>query len=220
MKSLSLESIYAKLHRNILLAESYTEIPELSFIIKACRLKPFSYFFENKTNKLTLITWWFDEFGNSLKITKNKRLKVIQGDLSLDRSKIICTDLYQGLSIDKTIKMSKCAYFCYGQDEDIYQDCLLVSLLGIDNYLRTYLYMYGDWKRVSPLLIGIKNLKLIARHTDIQYFHEFTIKENTGLPCQEARVWLTCLPAKTEFLKILEKQCSIAFAILNTQGVI
>ena len=219
MKSLSIESIYYKLNRNILLAQSYTEIPELSFIIKSCRLKPYSYFFENKTNKITLMRWWFDEFGNSLKITKKKILKVIQGDLSLDKSKIICTDLYYGLSLDKAIKISKLAYLCYGQDEDEYQDCLLMSLLGIDNYLRTYLYMYGDWRHISPLLIGIKNLKLIAKHTDIQYFHEFSIKENAGLPCQEARIWLTCLPANTEFLKTLEKQCGIAFAILNTQGI-
>ena len=47
----------------ILLVQSYTEIPELSFIIKSCRLKPYSYFFKEQSNKIILYSWWFDECG-------------------------------------------------------------------------------------------------------------------------------------------------------------
>jgi hypothetical protein len=214
MKSPSLETLYADLHRSILLVQSYTDVPELAFIIKSCRLKPYSYFFEGKTNKITLHSWWFDEFGNSLKL-KNKKIKIVYGDLLLDRRKIICTDLYAGLSLDKVIKMSKFAQIISGRDEDIYQDCLILSLLGIDNYLRTFLYLYGEWQQVSPLTIGLKNLKTIVNHHDIQYFRDLTIKENNPLPCMEARVWLTCLPSKKDLLDLLDKQCGIAYAILR-----
>jgi hypothetical protein len=49
----------------ILLAQGYSEIKELSFIIKACRFKPHDYIFKDKSNKLILYTEWFDEYGNS-----------------------------------------------------------------------------------------------------------------------------------------------------------
>src|SRR6185295_2676581 len=107
MSSSNIERLYAKIRQHILLAQSYTEIGELAFIIKSCRLKPHSHIFEGKNNKLTLHRWWFDEFGNSLKIVKNKRIKLIYNDLSLSRDRVVCTDLYRGLSIDRIAKTSK-----------------------------------------------------------------------------------------------------------------
>ena len=214
MKSPNLETIYANLNKSILLAQSYTEIPELAFIIKSCRLKPHSYFFEEKTNKITLFSWWFDEFGNSLKF-KNKKTKIIYGDLLLDRRKIVCTDLYFGLSLNKIVKMSKFAHIICGRDEDIYQECIFISLLGIDNYIRTYLYMYGEWQQVSPLMIGLKNLRIIANNQDLRYFREISIKEKLPFPCQDARIWLTCIPSVSDFNCLLDKQCGIVYPLFN-----
>lgn len=215
MKSPSIESIYSLLHKHLLLIESYTEIPNLSFIFKACRLKPYSYFFEKRNNKITLYTWWFDEYGNSIRLDKNKKLKITYGDLSLDKTNIVCTDLYYGLSIDKILKISKFAYVSYGTDEDMYQDCALVSFLGIDNYLRTYLYLYGYWQQVSPLLIGTKHLEIIAKNLDLRYYKELPDTKNVKLPCADARAWLTCIPISEEFSDILDKQCGTVSSILN-----
>jgi len=214
MKSPSLESIYATLEKSLRLIESYTEIPKLAFLFRACRLKPHSYFFEKKDNKIILYTWWFDEFSNSVKLTKNKKLKIIYGDLSLDRDKITCTDLYYGLSINKILKISKLAFISYGTDEDMYQDCALISLLGIDNYLRTYLYVYGYWQQVSPLFLGIKNLKIIAKNLDLQGHRELLKSENR-LPCVGARAWLTCIPVSKEFSDMLDKQCGIVSSVFK-----
>lgn len=215
MKSPSLESVYEKLEKCLRLVESYTDIPKLAFIFKTCRLKPYSYFFEKRDNKIILYKWWFDEFGNSLKLTKNKRIKIIYGDLSLDRNKIACTDLYYGLSINKILKISKLAYVSCGIDEDMYQNCALISLLGIDNYLRTYLNVYGYWQQVSPLFLGINNLKIIAKNLDLCNYKELSNKENIKLPCAEARTWLTYVPVGEEFSNVLDKQCSIVSSILK-----
>lgn len=214
MKSPSLESIYATLEKSLRLIESYTEIPKLAFLFRACRLKPHSYFFEKRDNKIILYTWWFDEFSNSVKLTKNKKLKIIYGDLGLDRDKVTCTDLYYGLSINKILKISKLAFISCGTDEDMYQDCALISLLGIDNYLRTYLYVYGYWQQVSPLFLGIKNLKIIAKNLDLQGHRELLKSENR-LPCVEARAWLTCVPVSKEFSDVLAKQCGIVSSIFK-----
>lgn len=206
MKSPSLDAMYAGLDRHILLAQSYTEIKELSFIIKTCRLKPYSYIFEDRTNNLILYKLWFDEYGNSLQITDSKKIKIIHNDLSLDLNNIICTDLYYGLSLDKVIKISKLAYLFIGKDEDLYQECCLVSFLGIDNFLRTYMYSYGEWKQASPLLLGLKNLRTINGNLDIKYFQKFENKENMLIPCSSAETWLTCIPMSQEFTELLEKQ--------------
>ena len=74
--------------------KSYTEIRNLSFIIKSCRLKPTKYYFGDKQNKTILYKEWFDEYNNSLIITRDKSPKIIYGDLSIN--KFSYTDLYYG----------------------------------------------------------------------------------------------------------------------------
>jgi hypothetical protein len=205
MKSPSIDNFYTKLDKQILLAQSYTEIGELFFIIKACRLKPYSYIFEKREEKIVLYRHWVDEFGNSLHITTKKRLKPIYNDVSLKRDSLVCTDLYHGLSLDKIAKISKLAYLCLGKDEDLYQDCAVVTFLGIDNYLRSYQYLYGEWRAVSPLSIGVRNLRIIGKHRDIKYFHQFDIKENMPIPCISSSQWLTFVPPSQAFLTHMEK---------------
>jgi hypothetical protein len=217
MKSPSLDALYTQIDRCILLTQSYTEVSELFFVIKACRLKPYDYIFEDKTNKLVLYRWWFDEFGNSLHINKQKRVKITYNDLALDRERIICTDLYHGLSMNKVAKMSKLVHVCTGKDEDFFQDCYMLSFLGIDNYLRTYMYLYGEWQQVSPLLLGLKNLRTIGKNADIKLFVELTKKENSPIPCISGRQWLSFMPASSDFINMMEKQYETVSSIFNNK---
>lgn len=212
MRSPSIERLHAKLDKQIRLLESYTEIKGLEFIIKACRLKPYSYIFEERDDKISLQRWWFDEFGNSLEFIKKKAVLTFN-DLRLNRNKIICTDLYYGLSLDKVAKMSKLVYLVAGKDEDLYQDCFIITFLGIDNHLRTYLYWYGDWQKVSPLIIGMRDLKKLSDNLDIKYFHK--IKNNSGIPCISSQAWISYLPPSQEFLDVIKNQCEILLPILK-----
>lgn len=203
MRTPSIEYFHAKIEKFILLAQSYTEIDALEFIIKACRLKPYAHVFQERSKDITLHRWWFDEFGNSLNIAK-KKIDIVYNDLRLDRKKIICTDMYYGLSMDRVVKMSKLAYLCTGKDEDLYQDCYLLTLLGMDDHFRSYLYWYGEWEQVSPLLLGMKHLKTLISHTDIKYFRQF--HNASPLPCVSSDTWLTYLPASGDFLDIIKRQ--------------
>src|SRR5271154_6988006 len=130
MKSLNLDALHSQLHKHIVLAQSYCEIPELVFIIKSCRLKPYNLLFGEKSNKVVLHRQWVDEFSNSLHITKNKSLEISYGDLSLDRKKIISTDLYYGLSLDRVAKMSKLIYVCCGTEEESQQETIFLTFVG------------------------------------------------------------------------------------------
>ena len=215
MRSPSIEWLHGKLSRQIKLAQSYTEIPELAFIIEACRLKPYDYLFKERDNKLVLHKWWLDEFGDSLTIVKGKRINIVLNDLRLDRRNIVCTDLYYGLSLDKIVKMSKLIHLIVGKDEDLFQDVCLMSLLGIDNHLRTYLYWYGEWQQVSPLTIGMKNLKLIGSHLDIKYYLSVVNKENSALPCVSSQAWLSCLPASPHFISEVNKESEMLAKLLK-----
>ena len=206
MRSPSLERLYAYLNRHILLAQSYTEVNELLFIIRACRLKPQSFVFNKRDTKLVLHRLWFDEFGNSLCIMKNKRIKIVYNDLTLDKGKIICTDLYFGLSLSKIAKMSKLVFVSAMKEEETYEHQFMIALLGIDNYLRAYTYMDGEWIQVSPLHLRMRNLKIIARNIDIKYFREFFSKENAPLPCATSREWVSFMPPAREFCQIMAKE--------------
>jgi hypothetical protein len=212
----NIERLYAEIRKQILLVQSYTEIKELAFIIKACRLKPHSFIFGKKDKRLILHKWWVDEFGNSLKVIKNKKIKIIGNDLSIPSNKIVCTDLYYGLPLDKIAKMSKLLYLCHGKDEDL-QEYFFITFLGIDNYFRSYLNIDGEWQQVSTLLLGLKNLRALVRHVDIKYFLEFSNKEKAPLPCARAREWITFMPASREFLLVLKKHYDNAFSFLDIQ---
>lgn len=214
MKSLSLDALHAKLHKHIVLAQSYTELPELAFIIKSCRLKPYDFLFGIKSNKVVLHRQWVDEYCNSLRINKNKSLQITYGDLSLDRKKIISTDLYYGLSLDKIAKMSKLVYVCSGTEEEDQQETIFLTFVGIDHYLRSYLYSCGEWQQISSLFLGIEHLKLLSHFIDLPYFRPI-IKEKTPMPCLAAGQWLSCLPLDSELVSLLNKRSSKVLEVLQ-----
>lgn len=214
MSSSSIEILYSQLDKHIKLVEGYTEIKNLSFIIKACRLKPYDYIYDKKTSNIVLYKNWFDEFGNSLKIVKNNRIKIVLGDLSIKEG-ITNTDLYYGLSLSKIIKISKLAYCCYGKDEDLQHDCCIITLLGLDNYFRSYLYLHDEWQQVSTLMIGLNNLKLLAKNLDIRHFQKLSKKENAPIPCISAETWLSFMPPSDELFALVEKECDYLIPILK-----
>ena len=215
MRSPSIEWLHAKLDKHIRLASSYTEVPELEFIIKACRLKPYDYIFEERSNKLSLYRQWFDEFGNSLAIIKNKRIRITYNDLRLNKKRVTCTDLYAGLSVDRVAKMSRLAYAIVGKDEDEYQDCCLLVFVGIDEHLRAYLYWQEEWQQVSPLLLGMKDLKNLANRLDVKHYQMTENKEISAVPCVSSKTWLSYLPPSPAFLSELSKQSELIAGILK-----
>lgn len=213
MRSPSIEWLYGKLDNHIKLTSAYTEIKELDFIIRACRLKPYEYIFKGRNKDLILHRWWFDEFGNSLKIEK-KNINIIYNDLNLDQEKLVCTDLYYGLSIKQISKISKLFYLIAGKDEDLLQDCFIISFLGIDNHLRSYLYLYGEWQQISSLLLGISHLKNIAKHLDLDNFQQFKFKK-ISMPCLAGEAWLSFWPSNQDFINLLNKKYETIIEIIR-----
>lgn len=209
MKSPSLDKFYSEIDKHILLAQSYTEIPELSFIIRGCRLKPHDLIFGSRIRKVVLHRHWIDEFGNSLLLV-DKKAKILEGNVSLDLEKIISTDLYYGLSLDRIIKVSKLLYLSAGRD----QEASFLIALGLDNYLRSYLHWDGKWSQVSPLVAGLEILQALARHADMKYFASISSQKKCPLACQGGEEWLTCLPAPNGFLKIIKDRYSTLYPIL------
>jgi hypothetical protein len=111
--------------------------------------------------------------------------------------------------------MSKLVHLISGKDEDVYQDCAALTFLGIDEHLRSYLYWYGEWQQVSPLIMGLRSLKTIANHIDIKHYHQLGNKENSAIPCVSGEAWLSYLPASPAFVTDLNKQSEMLAAILK-----
>jgi hypothetical protein len=202
MTTNSLEHFYAKIQGDLDVAEHYTEMEHFSFILKSCRLKPY----EDVSTKhpATLHQFWFDEFGNSLTINQKKQTKILLNDLSLDQKKISNTDLYYGLTIKNVAKMSKVIHLIAGKDEDLLQDCGLLTFLGLDDYFRSYLLWFGEWKQVSPLMLGIKNLLTIADNRNLREYRQMKRKIDLSiLPCVEGEWWLGC-SGSDKFLELLK----------------
>lgn len=214
MKNLSLDNLYIKINKHLKLIESYLEIEQLSNVFKACRLKPRSFIFGKRTYKIVLIDEWVDEYGNSLKIDK-KKINIKYNDISIDRQKIVCTDMYYGIDLSRVAKMSKMAHLMIGRDEDTYQNCYTITFLGIDNYLRTFIYYYDEWIQISPLYLGIKTLINIIKHHDITYSRKLNNKENMPVPCLDINSWLISFPLGDGFLSFVNKEHEILGSIFK-----
>jgi hypothetical protein len=206
MNDNTIENLYAKLDDHINLVESYSQINNISNLIKFCRLKPYLFMFENRLIRLRMFRKWYDEFGNSLVFNKDNSIEIIYNDLELNDKINPNTDIYCGLSIDKIIKFSKLSHCYYGKDEDLNEDFCLLTFLGIDNYFRTYLYSYGEWKPASPLLMGFENLVEVTNMIGIKKYCHFTMKKNI-LPCVKGKAWLSSVPVTEDLLQIINMEC-------------
>lgn len=163
--------------------QAYSQIKELSFILKTCKLKPL--------DKKLVSTSWYDEYHNLLKITPNKNIIINYNDLSVPYKPT--SDLYFNLSIDKIVKISKYCVIYLGQDES--QDIILTSFLGVDNKLRAYLYI-DEWTQVSPLLLGVNKLKQLYYDVNKNSYYQRMV--NSPLPCDKVRMYVAPLPIKKE----------------------
>jgi len=207
------EEYFEKIKPEINLVSSYLEDKDIKEIILKCRLKPYKYN-AGFNRKLNLKTHWVDEFGNSL-IIEDKKINILENDLSLEDKNIKYTDLYFGLSIDKICKISKMLYIAFGKDEDFNQDYYVFNFYGMDNYFRTFVIYNGQIERKSPLCLGIKNLKKIIHNLDVKIYNKLPKENGIIYPCSKWNEWITSLPIHAIFWKDsgLDKQT------LNNLGV-
>ena len=213
MKILNLDSFFYKIRKSIILAESYSEIKNLSSIIKMCRLKPHELLYDPpEYYSIKLFRKWVDEFNNLLIINEKKKVVINYNQLELSSNQFRCSDLYYGIGINKTLKMSKIMYFAYGKShDDIF---IILNLLGVDNYLRCFVYYDGEWNYQSPLLVGFDRLKSISENMDIKYFKTLKNKKNYMIPCDIEREYITYLPYHEDFRKELDLKLNLDFNYL------
>lgn len=209
--STTLDGMYVFLKKYLLLVDAYLE-DDISWIIKACRLRPYDLVFDKKRLSPILYTNWFDEFRGILKIQEDKTIKIYYNDITIDYTKIYISDIYHGLSLDKVVKISDLFYLFTGEinSEEFY----VISFLGIDNYLRTYIYD-GEWKKTSSLMLGLSNLKFIFKNKNMDEFKKLSRNYNIEMPCVSPQSWLSCLPVDEQLLKILEKKHGALFSFLK-----
>lgn len=181
-------------------ASGFSGIKILTWIIKTCRLKPYAFLNATKHIKTKLEKNWYDEFGNILHINAEKKAEVIFNDLRMKKKDICCTDLFYGLNKENIVKISKLAYIVIGKDEDLFEDVFIISFLGLDNYLRTFCYIYGEWQRVSNLILGQTALSFINKNSLINDYVSFGSSECSLIACYSQQSWLSCLPVN----KVLE----------------
>lgn len=207
----SLQEYYDIFNKFILLAQSYSEIPELSFIIKSCRFK--SNININTLTKFSVHKKWIDEYSNSINIFK-KKITIDFNNISIDKIYLLDSDLYSGLHLKNVIKISTLCFMILGKDDDLDKNCCLLSFFGIDKFFRTFLLLHNEWQKVSPILMGISNLKKIYNNLDIKTYIEIINKENI-LPCKQVKSWLCYLPVNEDFTKIVENETGFDLTILK-----
>lgn len=212
----SLENFYAKFEKQILLTSSFTDNKLLSKIITMCRLKPHDLIFGDfSIHEMKLHYHWIDEWGNSLFIEKNKNLKLQLNNLLLNQEKIVKTDLYGNLSLEKIASISKLVFYLDGKDEDFFSPYIILGFVGIDNFLRAHIFIYGEWKPCPPLYLGLEILSTIVDNYDLQYCKKINVIKNVIHPCDSQRAFLSCWPPTNDFVSKVAEQNEFVLATLN-----
>jgi len=205
---ITLEKFYQRHQGYVQVTAGYLEDRRIPFILQSCRIRPQLSTEQNLPKTPRLERWWVDEFCNTLRIGKNKRIKLIFNDLKIDRSRVRCTDIFANLSIRDLYAISKLLYVCKANDEITHNDVYILSFLGKDNYFRTRIYYEGKWdKNISTLYLGINVLKMIAEHINIRYFIELSPKGPVPIyPLENVRQWIIALPAHHKFGSLLKSE--------------
>lgn len=212
--SISLDKFYDNIDKHVKLVSSFTDKKGLSKVITMCRLKPYDIIFNEYNEKIILHEHWVDEYRNSLWIRKDKKIDIKLNDLNINKEKISKTDLYEQLSIDKVSMISKFAFFLSGKDEDLHEEHVVLSLLGIDGFLRTFVYIYGEWHRYPSLCLGIKPLLAIAENLDLIFYKKINIKQAI-YPCDDQQAFLLYWPPSKDFVSIMNQQNESVVALLQ-----
>lgn len=201
MKKLSIDKFYKQHESYLAVTAGYMEEPTFPFMLRACRMRPIQSHNDSLPVRATLLRNWADEYGNTLYLGKNKRSKVCFGDLSLDRSRIRCTDLYASISIEDLWSISRLLYCCIGIDDCTEQEVFILSFLGKDNYFRTRVYQNGNWDfNVSSLILNQYVLRMICENHNIKHFLELSARRYIPYyPLRNVRHWVTALPAHHKF---------------------
>jgi hypothetical protein len=203
MRARNLDTIYVGIRKCIALVKGHTEIEGIDTLFKMCRLRPYKMVKINKrtvSEKINLYRWWIDEYGNSLRL-KGKEPEIVFDDLAINRERLNCTDLYNGLPLHKVFLMSKSMLLLMGKEKGSYQDVCAVSLLGIDDYLRTFVLLDGHWRKFPSLYLGVSLLLHIAGDGKEGAWEEIKIEaaeETIIVPCVQQRAWLSSLPVPEE----------------------
>lgn len=214
MTSINIERFYDTFEKHVILTSAYTDKKHLGSILMMCRMKPYDIIFGSFTKKVILYRRWIDEYGNSLKIQKDKKVMVRLNDLTIDKSKITQTDLYGQVSMEQTARISKLVYFLNGRDEDQHGQHTVLSFLGIDNFLRTFVFIFGEWRRYPSIFLGMQALTDIATNSDVKYYKELKGKKAIIYPCDVQKSWISYWPCK-DFVSILRDQNESVLSLLN-----
>ena len=192
---------------------AHCENKNASKILKMCRFRTYPTLNPKRMHR-SIYRYWVDDYCNTIKIA-NKRLNIKYNDLDIDKSKIHNTDLYAGLNIKDCAKISKLSFIFQGSEIDLNTDHYIVSFLGLDNYLRTYVYIYGEWQTYPSIYLGVNILNFIISNLDIQTFKEIKYTKPIIYKCNNQKSYVAKYPLHKFFIQQLKKENSFLFDTLN-----
>ena len=171
----SLDRYYENIKKKLFFASAYNENRLLPVIFKAIRLKPAN---DDRYPKV-----WIDEFSGQISLDKDKL------NLSFLSSKQRNTDLYGFKPPQYHIKNGRTALIGLGPDEKF-----ILSILGRDDFVRTYAFEAGKLQVISSLRLGIKFLGILCSKEPRNF-----LKIEMKSPLSEYEFYLLKLPASRFF---------------------
>ena len=156
--------MYNKLEKCVQLFSIKNNCPDFSKIVYSCKLLPSNIKKQIIPKNATMYNEWYDEYNSSIYYCS--KLKVKQNNITVPTHS---SDLYRNLPIEKMAKLSVAFYLCITQEEELKNEFFIVSLLGLDNHIRSYMYYDNSWINISTLSIGVNNIISLINYKTSMY---------------------------------------------------
>lgn len=215
LQNISIESFYVDFEKHVQLVEAYTEKDGVAFLIRMCRLRPYDIVYKKYSEELILHRHWIDEYGNSLFILNKRNFSIKLNDLNLDRAKLVNSDLYGQLTVDRVLKISKVVYSLFGRDEDFLAPHAVIASLGLDDFCRAFVYYCGEWKAYPPLYLGAWLLRKIGQVPEEKGFRKLFNSKPLIYPCAEQIGCIGLWPPSNQFISFLQGQDETIISTLD-----
>jgi hypothetical protein len=164
--------------------EKFTGINKLTDMFLACNIRP-------SIKKNGFQYHWRDDYNNTIEVVK-KKLKVTYNDINISADP---KDQYLHLPIEKVSRISEIVYFLE------LNNTYIISFLGIDNILRTFI-KENTWERIPSLMLGLDAIKDIIEYNDIISFIKLE-PHNGYFPFENGKAWISCNPIPDDLIQDL-----------------
>lgn len=148
--------------------------------------------------KYKFVPNWSDHFGYTVSFENKKDPKILFTRID----KNLNTDLYSGLNLNQILKITDKICIVKGNDSVLNKNITIYVCLCVDNKIRSFIDYNDKIEKISPLIIGYKNLYEFIKNKNTIHWITSTNNE-IEINLENVRIYYSIYPIPKDLNDIL-----------------